>query len=127
MQAFYDVLGQEVPEEGQGGWGPDATVQGYVDDSNQVGRVPSEGSKYNADTKKVDVYDNEAELRRGEEPDTRLAWVLKDIANYVQSGRELEEDHPSKNQDGMMPIQDMKVKITENGVIVYKHFEKEVS
>ena len=99
----------------------------YVDDSNQVGRVPSEGSKYNADTKRVDVDDNEAELRRGEEPDTRLARVLKDIANDVQAGIELEEDHPSKNQDGMMPILDMKVKITEDGVIVYKHYEKEVS
>ena len=30
----------------------------YVDDSNQVGRVPSEGSKYNAATKRVDVDDN---------------------------------------------------------------------
>ena len=99
----------------------------YVDDSNQVGRVPSEGSNYNADTKRVDVDDNEAELRRGEEPDTRLARVLKDIANDVQAGIELEEDHPSKNQDGMMPILDMKVKITEDGMIVYKHYEKEVS
>ena len=99
----------------------------YIDDSNQIGKVPPEGSKYNVETTRIEIDHNEANLRRVEELDTRLARVLKDIANDIQTGIELEEDHPSNHQDGVMPILDMKVDITEEGVIVYKHYEKEVS
>ena len=53
--------------------------------------------------------------------------MLKDIANDVQDGIELEEDHPSAHDNLMMPILDMHVWMTEDGVIVNKHYEKEVS
>ena len=85
----------------------------YIDDSNQLGRVPPEGSMYDANTKRVVNNEEEADLRRGEEKDSRLARVLRDIANDVQVGIELEEDHPSAHENGMMPILDMNVWVNE--------------
>ena len=35
--------------------------------------------------------------------------VLKEIANSVQVGIEMEDDYPEKNSDRMLPILDMKV------------------
>ena len=91
----------------------------YVDDSNQVGKVPPEGAWYNPDVKRIIISEEEASLRRGEPIDSRLARVLKDIDNDVQPGIELEEDHPSAHENRMMPILDMSV-----WMIMYKHFEK---
>ena len=99
----------------------------YVDDSNQVGMVPTEGAVYDPNLKKIVVSEEETNMRRGESMDSRLARVLRDIANDVQVGIELEEDHPGAHTDGMMPILDMKVWMTDLGVILYKHYEKEVS
>ena len=65
-------------------------------------------------------------MRRGEDPDSRLARVLKDIANAVQEGIEMEEDHPSRNANGKMPILDMEVWM-ENGIVLYTHYQKKVS
>ena len=56
-----------------------------------------------------------------------MARVLREIANDVQVGIELEEDHPSAHENGMMPILDMNVWVNEEGIIMYKHYEKEVS
>ena len=39
----------------------------------------------------------------------------------------MEGDWPSKNEDGRMPILDMKVWVGEDGTILYKHYEKKVS
>ena len=98
-----------------------------IDDSDQLGRVPPEGSRYDAITKRIVNNEEEADLRRGEAKDSRLARVLREIANDVQVGIELEEDHPSAHENGMMPILDMNVWVNEEGVIMYKHYEKEVS
>ena len=57
---------------------------------------------YDANTKRVVNNEEEADLRRGEEKDSRLARVLRDIANDVQVGIELEEDHPSAHENGMI-------------------------
>ena len=65
--------------------------------------------------------------RRGESSDSRLARVIKDIANDVQPGIELEEDHPNEYENGMMSIIDMNVWMSPLGLILYKHYEKEVS
>ena len=99
----------------------------YVDDLNQVGKVPPEGAKYSPGLKRIIISEDEANLRRGEMLDSRLARVLNDIANNVQPGIELEEDHPSAHDDKMMTILDMSVWMTQIGMIVYKHYEKEVS
>jgi hypothetical protein len=37
----------------------------YVDDSNQVGKVPPEGVKYRPELKRIIVSEEEANLRRG--------------------------------------------------------------
>ena len=37
----------------------------YVDDSNQVGKVPPEGAWYNPDVKRIIISEEEASLRRG--------------------------------------------------------------
>ena len=37
----------------------------YIDDSNQLGRVPQEGSKYDANIKRIVVNEEEANLGRG--------------------------------------------------------------
>ena len=56
--------------------------------------------------------------------DSRLARVLKDIANDVQPGIELEEDHPSTQDNRMMPILDMSVWMFPLCMIMYNCFEK---
>ena len=89
--------------------------------------MPPEGARYNPDEKRITFSEEEASLRRGEQMDSRLARILKDIANDVQPGIELEEDHPSNNENNMMPILDMNVWMSPLGIIIYKHFEKEVS
>ena len=59
----------------------------YIDDSNQVAKVPINGSKYDEDSELV-VFD-EQEVRDDEMEDERLAVLLRDIANYVQKGKEM--------------------------------------
>ena len=76
----------------------------YVDDSNQIV-----------------VDDNNSE--DGED----LALKLKNIANSVMEGIEVEMDLPSRHRDGKMPILDMKVHINHEGFVIYEHYEKPVS
>ena len=72
------------------------------------------------------VYD-ERELRDDEEEDERLARILKEIANTVQEGIVMEEDTPSRNSSGKLPILDMEVWMTEEDRVVYRHYEKPMS
>ena len=44
-----------------------------------------------------------------ENDDERMARVLTEIANGVMECIKMEADMPSKNQDGKLPILDMKV------------------
>ena len=87
----------------------------YVDDSNQVAVVPPPGARYDANTKTV-VHE-EVNQVEDEADDSRLARILREIANDVQPGIVMEEDNPSKHPDGKMPILDMKVSSTEEGFI----------
>ena len=85
--------------------------------------VPPPGAKYDAHTKTV-VHEQVAQVEE-EADDGRLARILIEIANDVQPGIIMEEDHPSRHTDGKMPILDMKVSINEEGFIVYQHFENQ--
>ena len=97
----------------------------YVDDSNQIAEVPPPGSKYDVERGKV-VTD--PQLRDEEKPaDERLAILLVSVANSVMECVEMEADWPTKNRDGRMPILEMKVWTDEEGVLLYQHYEKEVS
>ena len=69
----------------------------YVDDSNQIAEVPPPNTKYNPQTGKLVKDDNPID---GETDDGRTARVFQEIANHVQDGIVMEEDHPSKNADG---------------------------
>ena len=71
----------------------------YIDDSNQAAEKKKE--------KKVIIDPNY--IIQDEMEDKRMARVLKDIANNVMPGIVMEEDFPSRNMDGKMPILDMKV------------------
>ena len=53
--------------------------------------------------------ENDVESIPDECEDARLSRVLKDIANNVMEGIEMEADFPSKNQDGKLPVLDLKV------------------
>ena len=69
----------------------------YVDDSNQIAIVPPVGSRYDPITQKI-VKDNFL-VEQNETEETRLARVLKTIANSVQDGIVMEEDSPERNQN----------------------------
>ena len=97
----------------------------YVDDSNQVAEIPTAGTRYDVEQNKL-VLD--PQLRDQNTPtDERLAKVLLDIANSVMECVQMEGDWPSKNEDGKMPILDMKGWIDGEGTLLYKHYEKKVS
>ena len=99
----------------------------YVDDSNQLVKSPPAGWKYNSVSEKI-VYDEiEAVLRRNEKPDKRVARLLTEIANSVQEGIVMEEDHPSNNDDLKLPILDLKVWMDSEQFIVFQHYEKAVA
>ena len=96
----------------------------YIDDSNQVVKVPQRGYVYDVNQKKL-VYD---EVEIGEENDEeRIAKMLKVIANEVMDGIEMESDFPTNNNDGKMPILDMKVWMSRENHILYQHYEKVVA
>ena len=100
----------------------------YVDDSNQAAVVPPVGTKYDSDLRRIVQYEEETNERIDECEDSRLARVLREIANHVMEGILMEADFPSKNQDGKMPILDMKVWMCEEeGYILHQHYEKPVS
>ena len=74
------------------------------------------------------VFDRDVAMEKeGEMPDARLARILKPIANCVQEGIEMEEDHPSQNEDGKMPILDMTVWKGPDNFILYKHYQKKMA
>ena len=50
--------------------------------------------------------------------------VFKQIADSVDEDIEVEVDFPSKNEDKMMPILDMKMKMNNENQVVYKFYRK---
>lgn len=97
----------------------------YVDDSNQVAVIPPPGSTYDAREGKIimDPQKDEQDVPG----DERLAKILLSIANSIMECIVMEGDWPSKNADCKMPILDMKVWMSEEGTILYQHYEKDVS
>ena len=93
----------------------------YVDDSNQIAEVPPPNTRYNVLTGRMEKDDTPVAEETEEQ---RTARVFKNIANSVQEGIIMEEDSPSRNQDGKLPILDMKVWIDRNFYVVYQHYEK---
>ena len=95
----------------------------YIDDSNQTVVVPPPGAKYDKTRKKVVI--DPVLINQDETADERTARIVKDIANDVMPGISMEEDCPSKNVDGKMPILDMKVWMdADEGHIMFQHYQK---
>ena len=97
----------------------------YVDDSNQVAVAPPPGSVLDKKTQKVVVDPQKKDEHIPE--DERLATILLQIANSIMPCVIMEADWPSKNEDGKIPILDMKVWVNDDSTILYQHYEKEVS
>ena len=98
----------------------------YVDDSNQIGKVPPKGAKYDKSSRKV-VVDPEQQETDTSQPDERLARVLLEIANSIMKCVQMEADWPTKNKDSRLPILDLKAWTNQDGEAVYTHYEKAVS
>ena len=99
--------------------------QRYVDDSNQVAIVPQPGSRYDVEGGKVVV--DPLLLDHDRPADERLAKILLSVANSVMDCVQMEADWPSKNRDKKMPILEMKVWMNDGGMLLYQHYEKDVS
>ena len=97
----------------------------YVDDSNQLGKVPPAGARYDKQTRRIVVDPTQQEDVR--QPDERLAMVLLDIANDIVDCVQMEADWPTKNADKRLPILDMKTWTNQEGYVMYTHYEKPVS
>ena len=97
----------------------------FVDDSNQVAKAPPAGYEYDKESAKI-VYDDST-IVLDETANTRLARILKEIANEVMEGILMEEDHPNKHEDNKMPILDMKVWMNGEKRILYQHYEKPIA
>ena len=50
--------------------------------------------------------------------------VFGEVANAVDQSIEVEVDHPSKNEDHMMPILDMKMSMNQQNEVVYMFYRK---
>ena len=94
----------------------------YVDDSNQLVKVSPPGSKYNENTGKLVVDDQN--LQENMEDDRRMAEIVKDVANTVMDGIQMEADYPSSSVERKMSILDMKVWMGSCGNVLYQHYEK---
>ena len=91
----------------------------YIDDSNQVAKVPPPRATYDRASKKVVL--EVSSITADETDDVRLARVLREVANDVLP----EINCPSKNEDGKMPILDMEVwQDSQEGYIMFQHYQK---
>ena len=86
--------------------------------------VPPDASSYDPVLEKV-VQDRNVVYYETDED--MLAGILKQIADSVQDGIVMEEDHPGRHADKKMPILDMKVWLNEDGILLHQHYEKEMS
>ena len=92
----------------------------YVDDSNQIAETPPTGARYESYTRRV-VIDIDNDYRSD---DARTAEVLTQIANNVMEGITMEEEYPSKNENGKLAILDMNVWLDSDYNVLYQHYEK---
>ena len=99
----------------------------YVDDSNQIAQVPPVGWKYDRTLKKLVECAHGSESEDNQPEDERMASILVEIANDVMDCVKMEVDTPSRNQDGKIPILDMKVWTSIEGNVEFEHYEKAVS
>ena len=104
-------------------WKP-KMLKRYVDDLNTVVIGVKPGTRYNAIEEKLEVVEDQIEIDREKEIDEITMTVFGEIANSVEPNIEVEVDYPSKHEDKMMPILDMKMAITNENEVKYMFYRK---
>ena len=105
------------------GWKPKMHKR-YVDDVNTVVQALKPGTKYNQTEEKLEIVEEKVEGDQGKEIDEITMKVFGEVANAVDQSIEVEVDYPSKNEDHMMPILDMKMSMNQQNEVVYMFYRK---
>ena len=104
-------------------WKP-KMLKRYVDDLNTVVIGVKPGTRYNAAEDKLEVVEDQIESDEEKEGDEITMNLFGEIANSVEPSIKVETDFPSKYDDKMMPILDMKMAINEEQEIEYMFYRK---
>ena len=104
-------------------WKP-KMLKRYVDDLNTVVIGVKPGTRYNATEDKLEVVEDQIEGDLEKEEDEITMKVFGGIANSVDPNIEVEIDFPSKYDDKMMPILDMKMAINDEEEVKYMFHRK---
>ena len=104
-------------------WKP-KMLKRYVDDLNTVVIGVKAGTRYNPNEEKLEVVEDQVEADLEKEVDERTMAVFGEIANSIEPSIQVEIDFPSKYEDKMMPILDMKMAINEEQEVKYMFYKK---
>ena len=104
-------------------WKP-KMLKRYVDDLNTVVIGVKPGTRYSAAEDKLEVVEDQIESDEEKERDEITMILFGEIANSVEPSIKVEIDFPSKYDDKMMPILDMKMAINEEQEIEYMFYRK---
>ena len=104
-------------------WKP-KMLKRYVDDLNTVVIGVKPGTRYSAAEDKLEVVEDQIEGDEEKEGDEITMNLFGEIANSVEPSIKVEIDFPSKYDDKMMPILDMKMAINEEQEIEYMFYRK---
>ena len=104
-------------------WKP-LMLKRYVDDLNTVVIGVKAGTRYNPTEDKLEVVEDQVEADLNKEVDERTMAVFGEIANSIEPSIKVEIDFPSKYEDKMMPILDMKMAINEEQEVKYMFHRK---
>ena len=77
------------------------------------------GTNYNATEEQLETVEEKVKDDHGKEVDKIKMKVFREVANPMDPDIEVEIDFPSKNEDHMMPILDMKMSINKHTEVVF--------
>ena len=104
-------------------WKP-KMIKRYVDDLDAVVNGVKAGTKYNAVDEKIEVIEEQIGIDREKEVDEVTMRVFGEVANSIDPSIEVEIDYPSKYEDKMMPILDMKMAMNSKNEFVHCFYRK---
>ena len=104
-------------------WKP-KMLKRYVDDLDTVVIGVKPGTRYNANEDKLEIVEDQIESDQEKEVDKITMTLFGEIANSVEPNIEVEVDYPSKHEDNMMPILDMKMAINSENEVKYMFYRK---
>ena len=96
-------------------------------DKKYLSAVEEAGIKMRAYGRLVDDSNQFPEARNVEDSEEVIEAELREIANKIVPGIEMESDLPCRYPDKKLPILDMKVWMDNDGNIKYQHYEKPVA